>query len=198
MEDDLERLRRMRPDRVEPDDPPNPAVFVRMKEQLMSQIAPTGPEASIGATPDVYPRLAYNDQLAALEFLDRVFQLHEIREARMDNGDHVLAWLRVGTGIVMLGPPNEDVHQIVSPQTTGTTSVQMMVYVDDVDAHHAHAAAEGADITMPLRDAFYGDRVYEATDLEGHRWHFGERFAHIVARGGPSPEPEERPDDVAG
>jgi len=194
MDDDLERLRRLRPDRVEPDDPPEPAVFVRMKEQLMSQIATYEPEASIGATSDLYPRLAYADQLAAIEHLERVFQLHEIREARMDHGDHVLAWLRIGSGIVMLGPPNEEVHRIVSPRDAGATTVQMMVYVDDVDAHYARAVAEGADVTMALEDAFYGERRYEATDPEGHRWHFAERFAHIAARGGTVPEPQPEQD----
>ena len=49
--------------------------------------------------------------------------------------------------------------------------------------------AEGADITMELDDAFFGERRYEATDLEGHRWHFGERFDDIRARGGRTPEP---------
>ena len=72
------------------------------------------------------------------------------------------------------------------------TTVQMMVYVPDIDAHYAHAVANGAVITMDLRDAFYGDRVYEATDPEGHRWHFGERFADIEARGG-TVEPEAGP-----
>ena len=32
---------------------------------------------------------------------------------------------------------------------------------------------------MELEDAFYGERRYEATDLEGHRWHFAERFDDI-------------------
>ena len=34
--------------------------------------------------------------------------------------------------------------------------------------------AEGADITMELADAFFGERRYEVTDLEGHRWMFGQ------------------------
>ena len=41
---------------------------------------------------------------------------------------------------------------------------------------------------------FFGERRYEATDLEGHRWHFAERFADIVARGGRPPEPPEPPE----
>jgi uncharacterized glyoxalase superfamily protein PhnB len=63
-----------------------------------------------------------------------------------------------------------------------------MVYVDDIDAQYAHALAEGANITMPIQDAFYGERRYEATDLEGHRWHFAERFTAIEARGGSVPD----------
>jgi uncharacterized glyoxalase superfamily protein PhnB len=42
---------------------------------------------------------------------------------------------------------------------------------------------------MELDDAFFGERRYEATDLEGHRWHFGERFDDIRARGGREPQP---------
>ena len=69
----------------------------------------------------------------------------------------------------------------------------MNVYVDDIDAHYAHAVAEGADITMDLDDAFFGERRYEATDREGHRWHFGERFDHITERGGRPPTPGDPP-----
>jgi uncharacterized glyoxalase superfamily protein PhnB len=100
----------------------------------------------------------------------------------------VLAWLRVGDGVVMIGKANADVHQIHSPSSLGNTTVQMMVYVHDIDAHYAHAVAEGANITMAVEDAFYGERRYEATDLDGHRWHFGERFDDIRARGGSVPD----------
>jgi uncharacterized glyoxalase superfamily protein PhnB len=97
--------------------------------------------------------------------------------------------MRVGSGVVMLGHANVEVHRIHSPMDAGLTTVMMNVYVHDVDAHYAHAVAEGADITMELDDAFFGERRYEATDLEGHRWHFGERFDDIRARGGRPPEP---------
>jgi len=112
----------------------------------------------------------------------------EIREARTELGDTMLAWLRVGDGVVMIGHANAEIHRIHSPRVLGNTTVQMMVYVHDIDAHYAHAVAEGADITMPIQDAFYGERRYEATDLEGHRWHFGERHADIKARGGTVPD----------
>jgi uncharacterized glyoxalase superfamily protein PhnB len=84
----------------------------------------------------------------------------------------------------MIGRANAEIHRIHSPRELGNTTVQMMVYVHDIDQHYAHAVAEGAEITMPIEDAFYGERRYEATDAEGHRWHFGERHADIEARGG--------------
>jgi uncharacterized glyoxalase superfamily protein PhnB len=186
--DDFDSLRELRPDLVHPNDPAEPTVFAREKERFMSTIGATElPEYEL-RMPDIYPRLAYEDERAAVEFLVRVFQFEEIREARTEFEDHMLAWLRVGNGVVMVGRANADVHQIHSPRELGRTTVQMMVYVHDIDAHYAHAVAERADITMEIQDAFYGERRYEATDAEGHRWHFGERFSDIKARGGTVPD----------
>ena len=137
--------------------------------------------------PDIFPRLAYEDERAALDYLIRVFQFTEIREARTEFEDHILAWLRIGNGVVMIGRANTDVHQIHSPRELQASTVQFMVHVHDVDAHYAHAIAEGADITMEINDAFYGERRYEASDLEGHRWHFAEPHADIAARGASRP-----------
>jgi uncharacterized glyoxalase superfamily protein PhnB len=186
--DDLDPLRELRPDRFRPD-PGDPTVLSREKERLMSTIDDTHASSSVvHGTPDIYPRLAYRDERAALDYLVRVFQFTENREARMEFDDEwdnsLLAWLHIGNGVVMIGRANADVHMIHSPLERGLTTVQMMVNVDDVDAHYAHAVAEGADITMELQDAFYGERRYEATDLEGHRWHFAESFDHIRERGG--------------
>ncbi|MEO5899654.1 MAG: VOC family protein [Ilumatobacteraceae bacterium] len=193
MSDDFDPLRALRPDRIEPDDPGDPAVFSRTKESLMSTIDHTHTPGATLTTPDVYARLAYRDELAAVEYLTRVFGFTEQREARMEFDGNALCWLRIGTGVVMLGHANVDVHLIHSPLDAGLTTVMLNVYVHDVDAHYAHAVAEGADITMPLDDAFFGERRYEATDLEGHRWHFAERFDDITARGGRTPAPPGAP-----
>jgi RNA polymerase sigma factor (sigma-70 family) len=172
-------------------------VFARQKEQLMSTI--TGPAVPLEHDSRMYPRLAYRDERAALEYLTRVFGFSERREARVEVASprpHILAWLDFGAGLVMIGPVNEDVHQIYSPLDLGHTTSMINVEVDDVDAHYARAVAEGAEVTMPLADAWYGGRRYEATDLEGHRWHFDESHAHIRARGGEvpdSPVPEDCP-----
>ncbi|MEY2424662.1 MAG: hypothetical protein QOI61_234 [Actinomycetota bacterium] len=165
-------------------------VFTRQKERLMTTIAGTDAKP-LENVPRMYPRLAYRDELAALEYLTRVFGFSERRESRMGSGtpdDHMLAWLEFGSGLVMIGHSNEEVHRIVSPLDAGRTTTMINVDVDDIDAHYAHAVAEGADITMELEDAYYGSRRYEATDLEGHRWHFDEPHDRIRARGGVVPQ----------
>ena len=138
--------------------------------------------------PSLYPRLAYNDERAALAYLVRVFGFVEIREARVEHDGHMLAWIRMGDGVVMLGHAQHDIHRIYSPGEVGHTTVIMMVDVDNIEDHYRHAQEQGADITMELDDAYYGERRYEATDPEGHRWHFGERFDKIRARGGDVPD----------
>jgi uncharacterized glyoxalase superfamily protein PhnB len=192
--DDFDPVRQLRPDRIEPDDPADPAVFSRAKEQFMSTIDHVHASTGVYETPDIYPRLAYRDELGAVDYLSRVFQFEESREARMEFDGKFLCWMRVGTGVVMISHANTDVHLIHSPLDAGLTTVIMHVYVHDIDAHYAHAVDRGANVTMELEDAFYGERRYEATDPEGHRWHFGERFDEIKARGGRPPEPPEPSD----
>jgi RNA polymerase sigma-70 factor (ECF subfamily) len=179
----------LRPDRVIPVDDGDPGLFTREKERLMSTIgAPTPQVEAWSRTPSMYPRLTYGDEVAALEYLTRVFQFTERREARMGSGDDeegMLAWLEFGDGVVMIGRATEaarDVHHLYSPGDVGHATVMINVQVNDIDSHYQHALAEGATITMPIEDAFYGYRRYEADDLEGHHWHFNESLVAIQAR----------------
>ena len=179
----------LRPDRVFPVDQADPGLFKREKERLMSTIGTTTPRAEAWSrTPAMYPRLTYTDEVAALEYLTRVFQFTERREARMGSGDDeegMLAWLEFGDGVVMIGRATaaaRDVHHLYSPGDVGHATVMIIVAVNDIDSHYEHALAEGATITMPIEDAFYGFRRYEADDLEGHHWHFQESLEAIRAR----------------
>jgi RNA polymerase sigma factor (sigma-70 family) len=179
----------LRPDRVLPADEGDPGLFKREKERLMSTIEPTTTQTEAWRhITGMYPRLTYTDEIAALEFLTRVFQFTERREARMgkpDDEQGTLAWLEFGDGVVMIGRATDaarDVHHLYSPAEAGHATVMINVSVNDIDAHYEHARAEGATITMPIEDAFYGYRRYEADDLEGHRWHFQESLEAIRAR----------------
>ncbi len=178
----------LRPDRVLPVDEGDPGLFTREKEKLMATIgAPESQTAAWSRTPAMYPRLTYSDEVAALEYLTRVFQFTERREARMESDDEegMLAWLEFGDGVVMIGRATtaaRDVHHLYSPGDVGHATVMINVTVDGIDSHYEHALTEGATVTMPIEDAFYGYRRYEADDLEGHHWHFNESLEAILAR----------------
>jgi uncharacterized glyoxalase superfamily protein PhnB len=134
--------------------------------------------------PAIYPRLGYQDERAAIEFLTRAFGFRERVEARQEHDGHVLAWLEHRDGVVMVGHTQHDVHGIHSPLETGAPTCMLNVTVDDVDAHFEQARTSGARITMEVNDAFFGERRYEAEDLEGNRWHFGEPLASVRQRRG--------------
>ena len=185
--DPLHELRELRPDLLQPGDVVDPGILVNERSRLMSSIQGTTTEPdSLWHAPSIYPRLAYADERAALEFLVRAFGFVERREARMGGGDpdeSMLAWLDFGDGVVMIGRTETKVHMIHSPADTGgMVTAVMMVHVDDIDAHYERAIAEGARIVMEINDAFYGNRRYEALDPEGHRWHFHEAIEHVRQR----------------
>lgn len=176
MTDDLDPLRQLRPDRVLPDDPADPGMLTRGKRRFLAGIRGAADQAPAERTPSVYPRLAYRDEVAALEFLVRAFGFTERREARMEDPAGMLAWLQVGDGVVMIGRAGEDRHGLSSPLDAGRPTAMVNVSVHGIDEHCQRARAEGARIVTEPEDMFWGDRRYEALDLEGHRWHFSERL----------------------
>ena len=62
-----------------------------------------------------------------------------------------------------------------SPPATPDAPVSQSPYiiVADVDAHHASAAAAGAEVVMAPKDEDYGGRGYSCRDPEGNLWNFG-------------------------
>jgi len=174
------------PDRLQPAEPNDPFTLADEKERLMSTIEQR--ETAWKKYPAMYPRLAYEDELAAVDWLVRVFGFTERREARMvpDRDDWgTLSWLELDDGVVMIGRSGSELHGIYSPRATGGKVTCMVnVFVQDVDAHYERAVAEGAEITLEVDDAFWGYRRYEALDLEGNKWNFAEPLEHVQQRRG--------------
>jgi uncharacterized glyoxalase superfamily protein PhnB len=186
--DEIDPVRRLRPDRVQATGANDPWLLAEERNRLMSRIEQTDSEGR-PKWPAMYPRISYLDEMAAIEFLTRAFGFRERREARMDGdpekGWGALAWLELGDGVVMVGRVEHEVHQISSPaEIDGRFTCMIQVAVHDIDAHYARAQAEGAEITMEIEDAFYGYRRYEARDPEGHKWHFNEPLSEIAERSG--------------
>jgi uncharacterized glyoxalase superfamily protein PhnB len=179
--DPLDEIRRLRPDSG--GEPNDPWVLAEERDRLMAMIEDSAaqPQAS-WHPPAIYPRLGYADERAAIDFLVRAFGFRERSEARQEHDGHVLAWLEHRDGVVMVGHTQHDIHGIHSPRELGAATCMLNVTVEDVDAHCERARAAGAVITMEVNDAFFGERRYEAADIEGNRWHFGEPLAEVRRR----------------
>jgi PhnB protein len=57
-----------------------------------------------------------------------------------------------------------------APEAGVAPPVQLMIYVDDVDATFKRAVSAGGKETQPIKDQFYGDRSGTLTDPFGHVW----------------------------
>lgn len=94
--------------------------------------------------------------------------------------------LTYGEAVVMVGSERVGTQikhgaAMLSPLTAGGNTQCLMLYVDDVDAHCAHARGHGAKITSEAAvhdygEAYWADRSYCALDPEGHAWWFTQRL----------------------
>lgn len=130
-------------------------------------------------SPRILPMLSYTDAPAAIEFLCRAFGFDERFRLDMPDGRVGHAELGWRDGVVTLASEFEGFS--VSPLRLDGHHSQLLVYVDDVDAHHARAREEGATIVADPADQFYGDRTYRAIDPEGHRWIFATHVRDVPA-----------------
>ena len=118
----------------------------------------------------VTPGLAVRNAGEAIEFYKKAFGAKE--KARMNGPDGrtiMHAEMQIGNSKIMLG---EEMPQMghPSPQALNGTPVNLYVYVKDADKTFAQAVKAGATVTMPVNDAFWGDRFGQVKDPFGHSW----------------------------
>ncbi len=123
--------------------------------------------------PNLFPFLRYQDAAAAIDWLGAAFGFEPMLVIPGPDGTVGHAELRLGPGVIMVGSAKEDALGMGSPRDLGAVTQGVYVYVADLDAHHARAAAASAEMVYCLRDTDYGSREYGARDPEGHLWTFG-------------------------
>jgi len=132
--------------------------------------------------PRITPHLFYDDVAAAIDWLVKAFGF-EIRLRMTDKAGVVVhGEVELKDSLVMLGLAAE-VEAWESPRTLGgRVSQRLYVFVDDVDAHYERALSAGAEIIREPADQYWGDRVYESIDPEGHRWKFAQHLWDVDNR----------------
>jgi PhnB protein len=117
----------------------------------------------------VTPHLICAGAADAIEFYKKAFNAVEIGRMAGSQGKLLHGAIRIGDSTVMLVDEFPDWGSF-GPKSLKGSPVTIHLYVKDVDAFVAHAAAAGAKITMPLQDMFWGDRYCKLEDPFGHQW----------------------------
>lgn len=141
--------------------------------------------------PKGWPRISssvfYDDAAAAIDWICRVFGFEVRLRIEGEAGRIEHSELVFGDGLIMVSSAGGKAERPVpvpgaSPRAVQGNNTQMLcIFVDDVDAHCAHARASGARIidepsTQDYGDDYWSDRSYRAEDLEGHHWWFMQRM----------------------
>ena len=129
-------------------------------------------------TPRVSPYVLYENVAAALGWLTESFGFVERDRIVMPDGSVGHAEMTIDDGVIMMGCPGPEYK---NPKRVGAVTQNIYIYVDDVDAHHATAAAAGAEVIEEPADQPYGDRRYGVRDLEGHVWYFATHVRDVAA-----------------
>jgi uncharacterized glyoxalase superfamily protein PhnB len=138
-------------------------------------------------TPPGWPRISsalyYEDPAAAIDWLCDAFGFEVQLKVEGEGGEIVHSELTFGGGLVMVGGEKPERLPFAKPpaKVSGANTQNMMVYVDDAEAHCARARAKGAVIVREPEVHDYGDdhwadRGYECRDLGGHHWWFYQRL----------------------
>ena len=117
----------------------------------------------------VTPYLILKNAAAAIEFYKKAFGAVELFRMEAPGGKIGHAEIKIGDSPVMLADEYPDMG-FRGPESLGGTSVNLMIYVDDVDKIYPEAIAAGGKEMRPLRNQFYGDRSGTLTDPFGHVW----------------------------
>jgi len=116
------------------------------------------------------PHLVVKGASQAIEFYKRAFGAEEIVRMPGPDGKSVMhAELKIGDSRLWLVDEFPAMGSL-GPHGIGGTPVTIHVYVEDADAIFNQAVAAGAEVRMPIQDAFWGDRYGLIVDPFGHKW----------------------------
>ncbi len=138
-------------------------------------------------SPPGWPRLSsalyYDDAAKAIDWLCDAFGFEVRLKVEGEGGRIEHSELVYGEAVVMVADGKSDkyTHTASPGQVGGKNTQNLMLYVDDVEAHCARARAAGAEIWIEPKTSDYGeeywtDRSYGCVDLGGHRWWFCQRL----------------------
>jgi len=122
----------------------------------------------------VIPMLVCLDAASEIEFCKTAFGAVERSRRSAPDGTVVHATLTIGAAMVMV---HGEFPALASraPQSDGSSSVVIYLYVEDADTVIERALSAGARVLIPVANQFWGDRVGRIIDPSGHVWNVATR-----------------------
>jgi len=117
----------------------------------------------------VTPHLVIDGAANAIEFYKKAFGAVEAVRLPGPGGKLMHASIRIGDSTVMMVDENPE-WGLRGPKLLKGSPVTIHLYVEDADAFVAKAASAGAKVTVPVSEAFWGDRYGVIEDPFGHHW----------------------------
>jgi uncharacterized glyoxalase superfamily protein PhnB len=123
----------------------------------------------------VSPVLIIRNAADAITFYMKAFDAEVMFRQDRPDGKLMHAALKIGDSVVMLGEecaPHEGHAEecVRAPADLKGTTVNLYLYVKDVDQIFRQALEAGAEPMMPVEDMFWGDRMGMVKDPYGHVW----------------------------
>ncbi len=116
----------------------------------------------------VIPALAFQGADAATKWYVNNFGAKEKMKFNNPDGTIAHAEITIGDNVIMLSEENPQYNS--SPKTLKGNSVNLCIYVPDVDAVVKKATGNGAKLLIETADQFYGDRSGRIQDPFGYVW----------------------------
>ena len=114
--------------------------------------------------------LCIDGATAAIDFYKRAFGAKERLRMDAPGGKIGHAEIVIGDSAIMIADEFPEMN-FRGPKSGAGASINMHLYVRDVDATFARAIREGARVLRAVEDKFYGDRSGSIEDPFGHVWH---------------------------
>jgi len=117
----------------------------------------------------VTPHLVCAGAAEAIAFYAKAFGAVEKMRVPGSDGKLVHACIQIGDSQLFLVDEFPE-WGAIGPKELKASPVTIHLQVEDADASFAKAVAAGCTVTMPLDDAFWGDRYGSVKDPFGHSW----------------------------
>ncbi len=128
---------------------------------------------------ELFPYLRVKSASKAVDFYKKAFGVTEKFRLVEPGGRVGHVELDFGVATLMLSDEFPEMG-ILSPETTGSTSLTLHLHVDDADAVIEKAVAAGAKLIRPPQDHFYGERSGTVRDPFGHEWNIGHEIEKVT------------------